>query len=57
MIWLGTRRGELADCTTQLWVRATGRRVALADFPWLEGPVGRTTGIGWDFFECHARTG
>ena len=44
-------RGALVDRTTQRWVRATGRRVALEDCSWLEGPVGDVDVIGTDFFE------
>jgi len=43
-------RGALVDRTTQRWVRATGRRVALDECPWLEGPVGDVDVIGADFF-------
>jgi hypothetical protein len=43
-------RGKLIDWTTQRWVQATGRRVDLADHPWLEGPVGDVDVIGTDFF-------
>lgn len=50
MIWLGERRGELVDWVTQRWVQITGRRVALADAPWLAGPSGSVRGIGADFF-------
>ena len=49
-MWLGTKRGHLADWTTQLWVRATGKRVNLDLHPWLKGPIGKPTGIGSDFF-------
>jgi hypothetical protein len=49
--WLGDERGNAADWTTQLWVRATGRRIDPARQPWLIGPVGQTTGIGRDFFD------
>ncbi|QDV38193.1 hypothetical protein [Tautonia plasticadhaerens] len=51
MPWLGDRRGNLVDWLTQCWVWATGRRIALADAPWLAGPIGRTRGIGAGFFE------
>jgi hypothetical protein len=34
------RRGRLVDRGTQLWVRATGRRVEMAEHPWLDGPIG-----------------
>ena len=53
-LWLGDRRGAAVDWTTQQWVRATGRRVDLAETPWLDGPTGEPTGIGEDFFETWA---
>jgi hypothetical protein len=43
-------RGALVDRTTQRWVQATGRRVALDECSWLEGPVGDVDVIGADFF-------
>ena len=43
-------RGALVDQATQQWVRATGRRVLLSDYPWLDGPVGDVDQIGMDFF-------
>lgn len=43
-------RQALVDQTTQLWVRLTGRKVRLAECPWLEGPVGDTDVIGEKFF-------
>ena len=43
-------RGALVDWTTQWWVQATGRRVALDEHSWLEGPVGDVDVIGTDFF-------
>jgi hypothetical protein len=43
-------RGAFVDWTTQRWVRATGRRVALDECSWLEGPVGDVDVIGADFF-------
>ncbi len=55
MIWLGDRRGNLSDWTTQQWVRATGRRVSLANYSWLNGPAGDTRGIGKNFFENYAQ--
>jgi hypothetical protein len=50
VIWLGERRGDLVDWVTQRWVQITGRRVLLADAPWLAGPSGSVRGIGADFF-------
>jgi len=55
MIWLGERRGDLTDWVTQRWVELTGRRLRLAEAPWLAGPVGRARGIGRDFFPALAR--
>src|SRR6266478_2179134 len=48
-MWLGEQRGYAIDWFTQLWVRATGRRVRLADYPWLDAPIGATrrVGVGW----------
>src|ERR1700676_5403078 len=39
-------RWSLVDRTTQLWVRATGKRVEFADEEWLRGPVGDAHRIG-----------
>ncbi len=50
MIWLGAKRGNLSDYTTQLWVRVTGSLVDITKQPWLAGPVGKTHAIGFDFF-------
>lgn len=54
MIWLGEKRGNLSDWTTQQWVRVTGRYLRLADYPWLDGPAGSTRKIGKQFFEKYA---
>jgi hypothetical protein len=54
-MWIGTKRGYLSDWTTQLWVRLTGKRIDLDFYPWLKGPIGKTTGIGSDFFQQLAR--
>lgn len=53
-MWLGNRRGNLIDWTTQKWVWATGRRVDLAVHPWLAGPVGSTRRVGQDYFTSWA---
>ncbi|HEY3053941.1 MAG TPA: hypothetical protein VGK04_11205 [Thermoanaerobaculia bacterium] len=50
IIWLGSDRGALTDWITQQWVKLTGKRVRLEDVPWLQGPIGKTTGIGHDYF-------
>ncbi len=44
------RAGALSDWVTQQWVKLTGRRIALADHPWLEGPVAGPDGVGLRFF-------
>ncbi|MGA7317325.1 MAG: hypothetical protein WBX22_25515 [Silvibacterium sp.] len=44
----------MSDWLTQRWVRATGRKVSLADQPWLDGPVGGTHQIGPRFFDDYA---
>jgi hypothetical protein len=54
VIWLGEKRGNLSDWTTQQWVRLTGRRLALKDHLWLDGPIGETRQIGKEFFERYA---
>lgn len=48
-MWLGERRGYAIDWVTQQWVRATGRRIDLADTPWLKAPIGATrrVGVAW----------
>ncbi|MDT7857575.1 hypothetical protein RQM47_13060 [Rubrivirga sp. S365] len=53
-LWLGDRRGAAVDWTTQQWVKATGRRVDVAETPWLDGPTGEPSGIGEEFFEAWA---
>lgn len=55
MIWLGEKRGQLTDWATQQWVRTTGRRLTLAEHPWLDGPFGNTRLIGADFFVNDAK--
>jgi hypothetical protein len=55
-MWLGNQRGNLLDWMTQRWVCATGQRVDLAANPWLDGPVGQTSGVGLDFFDKWANT-
>lgn len=36
---------------TQRWVQITGRLIDLEQMAWLNGPVGKPTGIGRDFFD------
>lgn len=53
-MWLDDARGHLVDWSTQRWVQATGRQVSLSNERWLDGPIGKPTGIGTDFFEEYA---
>jgi hypothetical protein len=53
-MWLDNSRGHLVDWSTQRWVEFTGRRVTLAECPWLEGPAGNPGGIGKDFFDSYS---
>jgi hypothetical protein len=53
-MWLDDSRGHFVDWSTQRWVELTGRRVTLAECPWLEGPAGKPAGIGADFFDSYA---
>lgn len=53
-LWLDDARGHVVDWSTQRWVQATGRRVSLAECPWLEGPIGPPVGVGVGFFEDYA---
>jgi hypothetical protein len=53
-MWLGPKRGNLTDWTTQLWVKTTGTLTNLRLSPWLDGPIGEPTGIGVGFFEDFA---
>lgn len=39
-------RGRLLDRITQAWVRVTGTRIQIAEFPWLDGPIGDPEFIG-----------
>ena len=50
-MWVDDSRGHLVDWSTQRWVELTGRRVTLAQCPWLDGPAGNPAGIGRDFFD------
>lgn len=49
--WLGAPYGYLSDWVTQRWVQLTGRYVDLEQETWLEGPTGKPTGIGRNFFD------
>ncbi len=50
-MWLGKKRGYLQDWLTQLWVKATGRRVQESSAKWLLGPIGNTDKIGDTFID------
>jgi hypothetical protein len=53
-MWLDDSRGHLIDWSTQRWVELTGRRIDLQESPWLEGPIGKPSGIGRDCFDSYA---
>lgn len=39
-----------SDWVTQQWVKLTGRRVSLDEYPWLQGPIAGPAGVGRSFF-------
>jgi hypothetical protein len=43
-MWLDDSSGHFVDWSTQRWVELTGRRVTLAECPWLDGPAGSPAG-------------
>jgi hypothetical protein len=47
--------GAMLAAGINLWVRATGRRVAQQAAPWLRSPVGDTGRIGAAFYDRLAR--
>jgi hypothetical protein len=49
--WLSSRHGYLTDWFTQRWVQWTGRAIDLHQDAWLDGPVGKPTGIGKEYFD------
>ena len=49
--WLGSPHGYLTDWVTQRWVQITGRTVDLSVEKWLDGPIGKPTGIGENYFD------
>ena len=46
--------GPLTDRITQLWVKITGRKTHLNEYPWLAGITGKPAGIGAGFFDQFA---
>lgn len=56
-MWLGKRRGYLQDWITQLWVKATGRRVHEKDVQWLATPIGNTDLISDTYIDSVCRSG
>lgn len=49
--WIDDKRGALVDWITQKWVIVTGRPFSFEEFPWLGAPMGKPTGIGFNFYE------
>lgn len=50
-MWLGKEKGYLQDWITQLWVKATGRRIEEEKNNWLLGPIGKTDKISDSFID------
>jgi hypothetical protein len=50
-----TERGAFTDWATQQWVKLTGRRLQTPLPSWLNGPVGKTSGVGRHFFDDLAK--
>src|SRR5262245_14534069 len=50
-MYINSRIGYLQDWTTQLWVKATGRRFDPEKHAWLVGPVGDTDVIGNQYLQ------
>ena len=46
--------GNVLEWSIQSWVSTTGRKVRIAEAPWLEGPIGNNY-IGAEFYEGYAR--
>jgi hypothetical protein len=46
--------GNGLEWSIQSWVNTTGRKVRIAETPWLEGPIGERR-IGAEFYEVYAR--
>jgi hypothetical protein len=44
-MWLGKKHGYLQDWITQIWVKATGKRIDTDKEKWLAGPAGDTDSI------------
>jgi hypothetical protein len=49
-----TSNGRPPDRAMQSWVRATGRRIEFAEYPWLDGPTGDPNGIGDEWIDREA---
>ena len=50
-LWIDDARGHVVDWSTQRWVQATGRRVSLAECPWLEHQLHMIVVICGDFLQ------
>lgn len=51
---INKEKGHLQDWITQLWVKATGRRINPAEISWLHGPIGDTDIISDKFITAIA---
>ncbi len=45
-MWLGNKKGYLQDWITQVWVKATGKKLTEDEMSWLISPIGKTDKIG-----------
>ena len=50
MFWLDSKRGNLTDWLTQVWVKVTGRKIEPDIYPWLSGATGPTKTLGLEAF-------
>jgi hypothetical protein len=46
--------GKIIQSAIQVWIGATGKKVKIADVPWLQGPVGTSNTIGEAFYQSYA---
>ena len=51
---LEVQLGNVLEWSIQSWVSTTGRKVRIAEAPWLEGPIGNNY-IGAEFYDGYAR--
>lgn len=47
--------GKILQGSIQFWIRITGKKLALAEHPWLEGPMSKLAIVGDRFYETFAK--